>query len=235
MHKSYLKKIEQLEYHVADLAKPRAEPPKPEATHDPKDTEVFGADLVDMVKRVAETMFGSVATQFDSRIAAMEQRLDGTSNVVARTADEMFVDRLTTMVPDYESINTSDGFLAWLGEVDEVYGVARQDALTAAGAARDVSRVAKVFLAYKRTLQPAAVVEPIPAPKPKVSELERQVAPRATASGAPAPQNAAQMFSAAQVQGFYRDMQRGEYRGREAEAQQIEAMFNQALAEGRIQ
>lgn len=237
MHRSYLKKIDTLESQVADLSKPRQEAPKPDVTTDQKDVEAFGQDLVDMVKRVAETMFGSAARQFDGRIAAIEQRLDGTTNVVSRTADEVFIDRLTAMVPDYESINTSDGFLAWLGEVDEVYGVPRQDALTAAGAARDVSRVAKVFLAYKKTLQPVVAhpVEVPPAPAPKVSQLERQVAPRASARAAPAPANSAQIITQAQVQGFYRDVQRGVYRGREAEADQIEAMLNQALAEGRIQ
>jgi hypothetical protein len=157
--------------------------------------------------------------------------------VVARTVDEVFIDRLTALVPDYESINTSDGFLAWLGEVDEVYGVPRQDALTAAGTARDVSRVAKVFLAYKKTMQPVVppTAELPPTPPPKVSQLERQVAPRASASAAPAPVNTAQIITQAQVQGFYRDVQRGLYRGREAEADQVEAMLNQALAEGRIQ
>jgi len=202
---------------------------KPEPVVDPKDAEVFGTDLVDMVKRVAETMFGSAAKQFDVRLAKLEQQLTGTSEVVAKTADEIFVDRLKALVPDFEEINVSEGFLAWLDEVDSVYGVPRQAALTAAGDARDVNRVAQVFLAYKRSLAPTHVEPQTPAP----SKLDTQVSPRTSAAAA-APTQVRNTFTVAEVQAFYRDVQVGKYRGREAEADRLEAMYNDALAEGRL-
>lgn len=199
----------------------------PEVTVDPKDAEVFGADMVDMVRRVTLAAYAGVAAQFDQRLTAIEQHLRGTANAVAKTTDEIFMERLLARVPDFEAVNTSEGFLAWLSEIDPIYGAPRQDALTAAGDARDVERVATIFNAYKATLQAQAPAAPA------TNKLDKQVAPRASAPAA-APVAARNTFTVAEVQAFYRDMQRGVYRGREAEAAAMEQKFNAALAEGRI-
>jgi len=233
IHRSKEEQIRQLEAEKAQLArqleaaqKPQEKPADP---LDPKDTEVFGEDLVDMVRRVTETLLGSVARRFDERLAALEQRLQGTSETVAKTAEEIFYDRLRELVPDYAELNVDEGFLSWLGEEDPVYGVPRQAALTNAANALDVKRVANVFKAYKATIAPA----PAPAPRAQTSPLDKQIAP---SSGAAAPTKASgkQVYTVAQVQRFYRDLQSGAYQGREAEAAQLEALFNDALAEGRI-
>lgn len=203
---------------------------KTEATPDTsKDAEVFGAELVDMVKRTVESSFGAIARQFDGRLAAMEQRLEGTTNAVVKTTEDLFLDRLAAMVPDYEEINVSDGFLAWLAEKDPVYGVPRQAALTAAADARDADRVGRIFQVYKASITPTAA----PAPQPTADPLNRQVAPRSTAS-APQVAPAKRAISAADVDQFYRDVRMGVYRGREADMARIEAEINTALAEGRI-
>ena len=222
-----------LEQHIQQLTQQRQEPSSPpEPVADTtKDAEVFGADMVDMVKRVAETLFGSVARKVDERLTAIERRLEGTTQQVAKTGDEVFVDRLRQLVPNYEAINVDEGFLNWLAEEDPVYGEPRQNALTKAADARDVERVARIFQAYVKTFAPAATpAQPAPTP---ASELDRQVAPRASAS-APAAPTGKPTFRAAEVTHFYREVQAGRYRGREQEALAIEAQFNNALAEGRI-
>lgn len=217
---------------TADLEASRRSQEKPvPAVANPQDAETFGSDLVEMVQRVAETMFGSAAKQIDTRLSAIEQRLEGTAQVVAKTAEETFYERLTVAVPDYAAINTDEGFLAWLGEEDGISGAPRQNALTAAGQALDASRVAKVFLAFKATQAPPAPAAPA---KPSASaQLAKQVSPSSAASPAPrAPVK--NTFTVAEVQSFYRDVQSGKYRGRDAEVAALEASINQALAEGRI-
>lgn len=203
-------------------------PPAPATEDTAKDAEVFGADLVDMVKRVVNGAYGNLAQQFDARLTAMEQHIAGTRQTVAQTADQVFASQLAALVPDYEAINVDERFLAWLAEIDPLYDLPRQAALTHAAESRDVARVAKVFNAFKATLAPA----PAPAPTP-ASELNRQVAPRSGAS-APAAPAGKPFFSAQEVDAFYRDARRGLYRGREDEFLQREAAFNEALAEGRI-
>lgn len=200
-------------------------PKQPEVQVDPKDAEVFGADMVDMVRRVTLAAYAGVAEQFDQRLTAIERHLQGTANAVAKTTDEIFLERLKARVPDFEAINTSDGFLAWLDEIDPIYGLPRQDALTKAGDARDAERVAAIFLAYKATIQPPTA--------PATTKLEKQVAPRNTAA-VPAPTQQRNTFTVAEVQAFYRAVQRGEFKGREAEAAAMEQTINAALAEGRI-
>ena len=229
--KTRLKAIEQQNQEMAAKLAQRVEVP-PAPINDPKDAEVFGSDLVEMVQRVAEQMFGSVAKAFDARIGAIEQSLKGTNQAVVQTAEEMFLSRLKAAVPDYEQVNTEDGFLAWLGEVDVVYGVERQEALTAAGNALDSGRVAQIFNAYKATKAPPAAAAPTV--RTATSELNRQVAPSTAAPVRATTSNDPTQFTVQQVQAFYHNMQTGKFRGREAEAARYEAAINQALAEGRI-
>lgn len=235
VHRSFEDKIRNLERSNAQIAADLAaaqrvqEQAPPEAN--PQDAETFGQDMVEMVQRVAETMFGSAAKAIDARLSAIEQRLEGTAQVVAKTAEETFYERLATAVPDYADINVSEDFLSWLGEEDGVSGTPRQNALTAAGNALDASRAAKVFLAFKASQAPAA---PAPQAKPSAAaQLAKQVTPSSVSAPSVNP-TTKNTYTVAEVQSFYRDMQSGKYRGREDVAAQLEANINQALAEGRI-
>lgn len=233
VHRSFEEKIRTQERTIAQLTADRQTaaqvPEKPQTN--PQDAETFGQDLVEMVQRVAETMFGAAAKAIDARLAAVEQRLEGTAQVVAKTAEETFYERLAAAVPDFADINTNEGFLAWLGEEDGVSGMPRQQALTAAGNALDASRTAKVFLAFKATQAPPAPAAPA---KPSASaQLARQVSPSSVATPAVRAETKP-IYTVAEVQSFYRDMQSGKYRGREAEASALETTINEALAEGRI-
>jgi len=209
-----------------EQAKPADKPAAPQ--FDPKDVETFGSDLVEMVRRVAETSFGGAAQAFEARLQRIEQHIQGTSATVAKTAEQVFLDQLERIVPDYKEINVDDGFLAWLAEEDPVYGVPRQNALTAAAQSGDAGRTAAIFNAFKALRAPA----PAPTPKPS-AQLEKQVAPRAASSGQPAA-DPRRTYTVAEVESFYRDVAQGRFRGRDEEVARIEAVFNNALSEGRI-
>ena len=207
--------------------KPKEEP-KPVA--DPKDVEAFGEDLVSMVQRVAERMFGDAAraireqaAAFDQRITRVEETLKGTSQTVAVTAEQAFFDRLTKLVPNWEEINANQAFLDWLGEIDPVYGQPRQAALNVAQQSLNAERAAAVFKAFAGTLPQA----------PKADPVGKQVTPKAVAATAPTPSDKP-VLTQKQITAFYDDVRRGAFRGKEAEAQRIEAMINAAIAEGRV-
>jgi len=225
----------QLETAVARLneaADAKAKPSEPAApVADPRDVENFGSDLVEMVQRTAERLFGRAASElqgqaarFEQRLAQLEQALQGTHETVAMTAEQSFFDRLTKMVPDWEQINANDAFLAWLAEVDPVYGHPRQSALNAAQQSMNAERAAAVFKAFTAT-QPVA---------PKPNAVAKQVSPKAAATAAPTSQTKP-ILTEKQVVDYYNAKRRGEYRGQEAEVQRIEAMINLAIAEGRVQ
>lgn len=225
----------QLETAVARLneaADAKAKPSEPAApVADPRDVENFGSDLVEMVQRTAERLFGRAASELqgqaariEQRLAQLEQALQGTHETVALTAEQSFFDRLTKMVPDWEQINANDAFLAWLAEVDPVYGHPRQEALNAAQRSMNADRAAAVFKAFAAT-QPSA---------PKPNAVAKQVTPKAAATAAPTSQTKP-ILTQEQIVEYYNSKRRGEYRGQEAEVQRIEAMINQAIAEGRVQ
>jgi hypothetical protein len=225
----------QLETAVARLneaADAKAKPSEPAApVADPRDVENFGSDLVEMVQRTAERMFGRAASELqgqaariEQRLAQLEQALQGTHETVAMTAEQSFFDRLTKMVPDWEQINANDAFLAWLAEVDPVYGHPRQSALNAAQQSMNAERAAAVFKAFAAT-QPSA---------PKPNAVAKQVSPKAAATAAPTSQTKP-ILTQQQIVDYYNAKRRGEYRGQEAEVQRIESMINQAIAEGRVQ
>jgi len=223
---------EQLQQAQAALEKLNKQPaPEQKPNADPKDIDAFGADLVEMVQRVTQSVLGSMAAgidqtvkAFDTRLASVERALDSTSKVVARSAEETFFDRLTNAVPDWEQVNASGPFLAWLGELDPIHGQTRQAALDRAQADLNPDRAVAVFNAFKATLaKPAAKPDP----------LGKQVSPRSSASAVPTPVEKP-MFTQQQITDFYGDVARGRYRGRDQEVAEIEQTINLAIAENRV-
>lgn len=215
-----------------EAAKPTPqEPPAP--TADPQDVEAFGEDLVNMVKRTAERMFGGAAKQLqdmvgriDDRLTKVENGLQGTTQTATAAAEMAFFERLTKLVPEWEAVNEDDRFKAWCLESDPVYGVPRQHGLASAQRALDADRAAAVFRAF---------MGPTPStPKPTAPPVDTQVSPRAVGSAPPPAPQAKPVLSSKQVEQFYLDVAQGRYRGREADQQRLEQVINEALAEGRI-
>ena len=225
--------INQLQQQLTELAKLKDAKPKERAAADPKDVENFGSDLIEMVQRYAEKMYGEMSTQFgqqaaalDARISALETQVTGVSQRADTTLEQQFYASLSGLVPDWEEINTDQQWLQWLSEVDSVYGAPRQAALDAAHQRKDVQRVAAVFKAFKASR-----------PVKQQESLANQVAPTSAATPAPASPSTAskQILSAKFVEKFYRDMAQGKvYQGKDAEAARIEAEIDLAAAEGRI-
>ena len=187
---------------------------------DPKDVENFGQDLIEMVQRYVEQR----TTNVEDRVAALEASVNGVSQQAKVTQEQTFYATLTQLIPAWREINADQRWLAWLGEVDPVYGAPRQAALDGAFQRWDAPRVAAVFRAF---------VESLPATPPPES-LADQVAPTSVASVAPTPAPPKQLLSEKFINNFYRDFGRGHYAGREAEARRIEAEIDQAVAEGRV-
>jgi hypothetical protein len=205
--------------------------PEPVKAVDPKDAENFGSDLVEMVHRVASAALANVHSSLDGKLSklvteieALKQQQVSTTQTVALTAEQSFFDKLGKLMPEWEAINADPRFLAWLADVDPVYGLPRQAALRRAQDSLNADHAAAVFKAFKGPEQP----------KPQAPDpLEQQVSPKSSGAEAPQPVNS-QIISAAQITKFYDEVRKGEWRGREQEAQRIEGLINAALAEGRV-
>lgn len=156
---------------------PAPEPVKPLVTSD--DEESFGADLVNLMRRVASEATNSVADRMArleaaaSQINTLQQKVTEVSTSQAQTAEERFYAKITEAVPDWQEVDKDERWLAWLAEYDPVVGGPRQNALNAAGETLDAGRVAALFNQWKAL----TVVPQQQAAVQTQAELQRQVAP----------------------------------------------------------
>jgi hypothetical protein len=219
---------------------PAAAPPEGQTLITADDTETYGDDLIDLMRRVVrETDAGEKArltgeiADLRKQMAAQSKQVETVTGNVAEERRATYFTDLLKVVPNYEAIDASDDFKTWLLQADEFSGLIRNEILQTAYYAFDADRTAKVFNQYLAKATP-----PAPLPPPPVTpqdELASQVSPGQSRS-APAitPDDGQKIWSIAEMDGFYKDVARGVYRGQQAEAQRIEADIDRALAEGRV-
>lgn len=212
------------------------EPPAPLVTT--KDSDDFGADMVDMVHRVAlDTITKALIPRINAEVAEIKAKIatieTGMVNVAQKqnmTAEDRFYEELTRQVSDWQEVNVNPQWLAWLGTFDDMLGGTRQQALDAAASELNVKRTVAIFNQFKKEHQVAAPQAATPpAPRPA-----QQVSPPRGATAAPAAQAPENIWTESSIKAFYRDVQMGRFRGRESEMQQIEADLDAAYSEGRI-
>jgi hypothetical protein len=196
-----------------------------------QDKEAFGTDLIDLIERATESKisgFKAREGELLSEINQLKTQLGTVSERQVVSDQDRFTFALGQKVPDWEQFNVDPGFLQWLSEVDPVYGMPRQFALTNAYNALDVDRVANVFNVYKASVTPKTTE------KPSKPTLQSQVAPtRSRAASAPTATDANQKFwSQPEIEEFYSEWRRG-YLDNE-EAVRMEKEIHAAIAEGRV-
>ena len=194
-----------------------------------QDKEAFGSDLLDLIDRATEAKIAGFRDREAQLLEEVKQLKGNLGNVTERqvTSDkDRFLMTLSQQVPDWEAMNVDQGFLAWLAEVDPVYGLPRQAALNNAYESLDAARTANIFKQYKAMTAPAAAQN-----KPN---LQSQVAPtRSRTSPAPATSSAdKRIFSQAEIAQFYDEWRRGYLD--ETKAVQLELEIATAISEGRV-
>jgi len=213
-------------------AQPKSDPAPAKTLITEQDKEAFGSDLLDLIDRATEQKIAGYR-ETEARLLAEIQELKGkvgkVDESVGASSKELFVDRLAKQVPNWEAVNIDQGFLAWLSEVDPVYGLPRQAALNNAYESLDANRTAAIFKQYLATL-PAAPTQP----QQNRQELQRQVAPtRSRTSTAPATSAAdKRIFTQGEITAFYEEWRRGFID--ETDAVRMEKEIHAAIAEGRV-
>lgn len=225
-------KYANLQKEYAELVKKLREvPTKNEDIFTEEEIEILGEPAVNALNK-------GVKEIIDKKVKPLEEEVQRSRRDIAdREAKEAqqlaltnynkFLKKLGEKVPDYEIINTSDGFLKYMSEVDEDSGYPRSHLFRKAEEALDVKRIAEFFSDFKRTL-----------PKRKEEVLDSAITPQGT-RGDEAPvgkEKEPQVITRGFIDKFYDDYNRGKYRGKEgrAEAERIEQMIDRAVLEGRI-
>ena len=200
-----------------------------------KDVANFGPELIDLQRRVAAEVMaevrqehGSELAKRDAYIAQLEAKLGVVSERQVVSDQDRFWSALTHAVPGWETINASDDFLRWLGEVDPVYGVARDNALQIAYQRLDSPRVISIFQAYIQATTP-----PETQSQQKQDELQQLQQPSRThAPGPNTPASTQRVWSQQEIAQFYDAWRRGEIKPEDAV--RIEAEIDAAVASGRV-
>jgi len=207
------------------------EPPKVPSLITEQDKEAFGPDLIDLINRATETQVATLRTRETELVEEIKQLKSQLGNVSERQVvsdKDRFLNGLSQRVDDWQTLNTDQGFLTWLQEVDPVYGLPRQVALNNAYEVLDIGRVATIFETYK------ALVAPKQTSQTKAQqELQRQIAPtRSRSSAPPADTQSNKIYTQNEIAMFYDEWRRGLIDN--DDAVRIEKDIHAASAEGRI-
>ena len=194
----------------ASQASPAPSPIKPE------EVEQYGAEFIDMVKRVARAENPGV----DGNV---KKQLEEVSEQQRRVARQAFFAELNRDAPQWEKLNTDQDFLDHLSGLDPYTGRPRQELFDDAYEKLDAWRIANFFNNFEQSRQPTPVTPP-----PSRAD---QVVPNASRAGAPPPP-AKRNWTTQDVARFYADVRRGAIS--EDEAARIEQDIFAAQAEGRL-
>lgn len=215
--------------------------PPPAEPIPPEDVESFGQDLITATQRWAAAQYQPVINQLEQRLRQVEQ---GNQNLNMLSVTERCERELDNILGSgWRQVNREPDFLGWLAQIDPFSNRTRQSMINEAYGAGDANRTAYFFQAYQRehtavtpaptgTLQARQGGSPPAASQPLlelVAPGRTQTAPL-QAPGAPTKR----MWTRDEIAAFYRSKQRGAFRGREAQADQLEADFISGNAEGRI-
>jgi hypothetical protein len=213
-----------------------ATPPEPKAKLvTEKDAEAFGADLVDMARRVAREEFGDREEAYIERIntltAQLTQQVGQVRETQQATSRDSFFGNLAAAFPNWEAVQASEACQKWLGSKVPGANFLWNDVLVDAAEKLDAARAIEVFTAFTAT-QPRAP-QPAPAAAGRRSELSRQVTPAKSGGPASVPSEK-RTYTAKEYEAESMQIVRLMKAGRHDEATVIENELNAALLEGRL-
>jgi hypothetical protein len=237
-------KVEELMTENAQLrTSPTTTAPLPTATEliTDKDREEFGPEMIGLMERVVQAKLAPLE-QLRQTTQSLADRLQGTTQAVAKNARADMLAKLDSALPQWRDINFMDEYKAWLALPDPYSGAIRQGMLTEAFEQNDTPRVLQFFKGFVSEVAatapadntapapPAPVVQPT---KPNLGDLAAPGRARQTAGGPPSPAEK-QIITTADIAAFYADIRAGKYRGREAEQNANEQELFAAQREGRV-
>jgi len=208
----------------------------------PKDADAFGSDLMEAVVRVATRVALEQAAAAEARIRKELESVRGEVGQVserhARSAEQLFWDRVVELVPDWEAVDNDSRWHTFLNSTPDYSTLTFRQMAEAAIGAGNADKVAKLVDTWKGTLQatpapaPAAPTPPQPsAPGGQRPELERQVTPT-TSRGSNPPAPAPKIWSRQDYESAY-DPRNVQLYGAE-QAARMQADADQAVAENRV-
>lgn len=207
----------------------------------PDEEKDYGADFLDVAARAAREKLDPEIAALKAHINKLEGQLGSTSKFVQRSARENLEVSLNESIPNWREINRDQNFLRWLQLPDPYSGAIRQNMLNDAYTQNDSGRVIAFFngfLSDEAAVAPARAKPDAGLPTKVTTKvpLETFAAPgRAKTAAAETAPAEKPVITRSQIAQFYSDVQKGKYRGNDAEKDRLERMIFDAEQDGRIQ
>jgi len=192
--------------------------------------DVLGEEAVAALAKMTQKATESAVAPLKERLEMeRQQRIDREvkeSKDHKVRAQQIFIQRLGQLVPDYHEIDMNPKFKTWMNEQDRYSGLPRKDLFRRAETTGDVARVAEFFVQYKN----------MTAPPQKKDPLAGKVTPTGEGSGDAANQDESkgEIITMAMVNKFYSELAKGKYKGKQKLVDQTEADIEKAYIEGRL-
>jgi len=165
------------------------------------------------------------AAKVDEKPVQREVEQRAADEAPTRDLSQRYSALLTRLVPDWESINEDDKFLAWLNTKDPVSDVTRYSVLLRNHNALDAVKVADVFLTYKEGRELGQRADP----------LAHLVSPDSgSGDSTPADDGGKKIWTGSEITQFYKDCKLGRYKEKQEERARTEADIMAAGKEGRV-
>jgi hypothetical protein len=245
-------RLEQMEQLIATMkirgaeeAKTYEAPIEPIRLVTPEEAADYGDEFLTVVgKRSREELLPEVEA-LRTEINSLKGQLQGVGTVMERTEQQKVYGSLAAAVPNWREINQDQSFKEWCAAPDPYSGQPRKKLLLDAFTRHEGDRVVQFFKGFlaeassppSNTQSPGNAAPPLPgngqgSGKPS---LESFAAPGRARSGPQVLTPDKPVYTSAWIAKFMADKLTGKYRGREADAEAIEADIYQAQHEGRIQ
>jgi hypothetical protein len=238
-------RLTQLEGLMATLSRaPPPAPPEPVYTPPPlaqipkEDVDEWGQPLIERVQDWSFRRTEPELRRMQREIDELKGVAGGAREGLNKRSVEAVLDR---EMPGWQAVNTSQAWIDWLQETDWLSGNKRYDMVNDAYLRGDAQRTLAFFRAFNEeqtAVLPAPgthhsqTVDPPAATVPLETLATPGRAPMGSQASGGAP--AKRTWTGAQITAFYDRVNRGMYRGRDAEKARIEADLFEAQAEGRI-
>jgi hypothetical protein len=227
--------VKELAKQMADLqqtaVKPKAsESDKPKALVTEDDIKVFGADLIEVQRKVAREVameFQDTVTELRSENDKLREQLTTTG---ARVSEASFDQRIHRLIPDFDQVNADSRWIDWLEEVDPILRGPRKSIAQGAFNSGDAEAVAHYVSLFKKSVEtPTPLVE-----DPVKRELNNQIQPKRNSTASTQATKASRVYSAADVEAIFVRIAQMNARGQLDEARKLEADIDAAYTEGRV-
>ena len=228
----------------APAAEPAPTPTeKPATVISEAEVSDYGEELLDIIGRKSLLSINPALEQINQRLQSLEQGLGGVQQKAVLSDREKVYAALNELVPTWKAVNKSTDFRAWLTEADPSVGAQRGALLNQAFDENATDRVVAFFKGYLNEQTTVQTVETVPTPAATPDsqaaqvDLETLVSPGGAQEATPASAHgdtAGRMYTQTEIAAFYSDVQKGKYKGKDAEKLAVEQDIIAAANTGRI-